>query len=494
MYDILHAKSTQVDLAYYENPKYYDTLHRAQEEAPERPQSIVQDLLQLGQNSISLIAMLGVLISFHWSVVAILGLAALPAILVRLRYANTMYRWQRDRTPLERQTSYLTWLLTGDVYAKEIRLFNLGPHFIRQFHNVRAQLRHEKLQMTARYSLAELGTQLCAITVVFGVLIAVTYRALNGFITLGDLVMYYHAVQRGQGLLVQVLYNLGALYEDSLFLSHLYEFLDLKPAVVEPAQPKRLPRSGQAELTLDHVSFQYPNAVRKVLDDICLTIRPGEHVAFVGENGAGKTTLIKLLCRLYDPSAGRILLDSMDLRELETVELRRHISAVFQDFAHYHATAWENIWYGHADLPPDREQITAAARHAGADNVIAGLSHGYDTVLGRWFETGEELSIGEWQKVALARAFLRDAPFIVLDEPTSAMDAQAEYDVFQTFRQLAKDHTAIFISHRLSTVKMADRIYVLENGRIAENGAHDDLMCQGGTYARLFAAQAQSYL
>jgi ATP-binding cassette subfamily B protein len=290
------------------------------------------------------------------------------------------------------------------------------------------------------------------------------------------------------------LYNLGALYEDSLFLSHLYEFLDLKPAVVEPTQPKRLPRSGQAELTLDHVSFQYPNAARKVLDDICLTIRPGEHVAFVGENGAGKTTLIKLLCRLYDPSAGRILLDSMDLRELETVELRRHISAVFQDFAHYHATAWENIWYGHADLPPDREQITAAARHAGADNVIAGLSHGYDTVLGRWFETGEELSIGEWQKVALARAFLRDAPFIVLDEPTSAMDAQAEYDVFQTFRQLAKDHTAIFISHRLSTVKMADRIYVLENGRIAENGAHDDLMCQGGTYARLFAAQAQSYL
>jgi ATP-binding cassette subfamily B protein len=493
MYDILHAKSTQADLAYYENPKYYDTLHRAQEEAPERPQSIVQDLLQLGQNSISLIAMLGLLISFHWSVVAVLGLAALPAILVRFRYANTLYRWERDRTPLERQTSYLNWLLTGDVYAKEIRLFNLGPHFIQQFHDARSQLRHEKLRMTARYSLADLGTQLCATIAVFGVLAVMTYRALHGLITLGDLVMYYQAVQRGQGLLVQVLHNLGELYEDTLFLSNLYEFLDLKPAIVEPAQPKRLPRSVQAKLTLDHVSFQYPNNARKVLDDICLTIRPGEHVAFVGENGAGKTTLIKLLCRLYDPSAGRITLDEIDLRELETVVLRQQISAVFQDFAHYHATAWENIWYGHVNSPPEREQIVAAACHAGADSVIAGLPHGYDTILGKWFDTGAELSIGEWQKVALARAFLRDAPFIVLDEPTSAMDAQAEYDVFQTFRQLAKERAAIFISHRLSTVKMADRIYVLEDGRIVESGAHDDLMRQGGTYARLFAAQAQSY-
>ncbi len=494
MYDILHAKSTAVDLSYYENPKYYDTLHRAQEEAPDRPQAMVQGLLQLGQNGLSLVAILGLLIAFHWGVVAILFAAAIPAVLVRFRSANKLYEWERQRTPQQRHAFYLNWTLTGDAYAKEIRLFDLGGYFVQQFHHVRSQLRQERLHLTRRYTLAGLAAELCASAAVFGVLAFITYRALHGLITLGDLVMYYQAVQRSQGLMMQVWHSLGRLYEDNFFLSNLYEFLDLKPIVVEPRAPKPIPRSVQTGLVLDRVSFQYPNDSRKVLEDISLSIRPGEHVAFVGANGAGKSTLIKLLCRLYDPTSGRITLDDVDLRQFQTSALRGMVSAVFQDFAHYQATAWENIWYGNIALPPDRAHIMAAARHAGADPVISGLPRGYDTVLGKWFDGGEELSIGEWQKVALARAFQRDAHIMMLDEPTSAMDAQAEHEFFRAFRQLVKDRTAIFISHRLSTVKMADRIYVLEDGRIVENGTHDDLTSNGGTYARLFATQAQPYL
>jgi ATP-binding cassette subfamily B protein len=230
-----------------------------------------------------------------------------------------------------------------------------------------------------------------------------------------------------------------------------------------------------------------------VLDDISLTIRPGEHVALVGENGAGKTTLIKLLCRLYDPTEGVITLDSVDLRQLDIEALRREISIVFQDYARYQLTAQENIWLGNVELPPDAERIVTAARQAGADDVIARLRHGYETTLGKWFEGGEELSVGEWQKVALARAFLRDAQIIVLDEPTSAMDAQAEYALFQRFHRLAEGRTAVLISHRLSTVRMADCIYVLENGRIVESGTHDDLIYRGGRYSLLFETQAQYY-
>jgi ATP-binding cassette subfamily B protein len=249
----------------------------------------------------------------------------------------------------------------------------------------------------------------------------------------------------------------------------------------------------QSGIVFDHVSFQYGNTTRKGLEDITLTIKPGEVVAFVGENGAGKTTLIKLLCRLYDPTIGAITLDGIDLRNFETAAVRRSISVIFQDYAKYHLTAGENIWFGNIDLPPNHQQIVAAARNAGADEVINSLPNGYETILGQWFEAGEELSIGQWQKVALARAFLRDAQIIVLDEPTSALDAKAEEEVFQKFRQLVKGRTAILISHRLSTVKMADCIYVLENGRIVESGTHDELVQHGATYARLFETQAQHY-
>jgi ATP-binding cassette subfamily B protein len=493
MYDILHAKSLEVDLEYYESPQYHDTLHRAQREAPFRPTHLLSGLTQLVQNSISLVAMAGLLLWLHWGVVMVLLAVAIPGALVRMRYAGRMHAWERKQTPTERLAWYFNWILTRDTHAKEVRLFNLGPLFMNRFREVRSQLRRERIKITNKRTIAELFALAGATVTVFGLFAFLAYRSVQGLITLGDLVMYYQAIQRGQGFLREVLNGLAGLYEDNLFLANLYEFLDLKPRLAEPSHPTPVPKLAKTGIEFNHVSFQYPSESRKVLDDVTLTVRPGEHIALVGENGAGKTTLIKLLCRLYDPSEGRITIEGLDLRQCRITELRREISVIFQDYARYHLTARENIWLGNIDLPPDQEAIAAAARQAGVDEVIEGLTNGYETVLGKWFEGGEELSVGQWQKLALARAFLRNAQIIVLDEPTSAMDAKAEYEVFKKFHELASDRTAILISHRLSTVRMADCIYVMEEGRIVERGTHDELVARGGRYAHLFERQAQYY-
>jgi ATP-binding cassette subfamily B protein len=493
MYDILHAKSIAVDLEYYENPQYFDTLHRAQHEGPHRPMHILNGLIRLGQSSISLIAIAGLLFFFHWAVALILFVAAVPGVLVRLRYSERMYRWERERTSVERKARYFNWLLTGDVHAKEIRLFGLGDLFIRGFSDMRKQLRRERLDITRKRSVADLVAEASATLAVFGSFGFIAYRTVQCVITLGDMVMYFGAFQRGLGYLRNMLGGLADLYENNLFLSDLYEFLDLEPKVKEPLHPSAVPQPMQKGIVFEHVSFHYPTGNRTVLEDISLSISPGEVVALVGENGSGKTTLIKLLCRLYDPADGRITLDGIDLRQFETTALRREISVIFQDYVQYYLTARENIWFGNIKLPADHEQIASAARHAGADDLISRLPKGYDTILGKWFEDGEELSIGEWQKVALARAFLREAQMIVLDEPTSCLDAKTEYEVFKGFRQLLEGRAAILISHRFSTVRMADRIFVIEDGTIVESGTHEDLVQRGGKYAHLFEKQARSY-
>jgi ATP-binding cassette, subfamily B, bacterial len=429
----------------------------------------------------------------HWIVAAVLLLAALPGLFVRLRFSRELYAWQRRRTSTERMSWYIQWLLTGEAHAKEIRLFNLGTLFIQRFNDLRATLRRERLSLTRRRSLNEALAQVAALLATFGTLAYIAYQAVHGFISLGDLVMYYQAFQRGQAYLGEILSGLAGLYEDSLFLTNLYEFLDLEPVVIDPPAPHPLPFPLRQGIAFEHVCFTYAAGEQPVLNDINLTIRPGEHIALVGANGAGKTTLVKLLCRLYDPSDGRITLDGVDLREFEAAGLRRQLSVVFQDYARYQLSARENIWLGNTALPPDDAAVSLAARAADADALIAGLPRGYDTRLGNWFEDGHELSIGEWQKVALARSFLRPAQILVLDEPTSALDAAAEYEVFQQFRRLAVGRTTLLISHRFSTVRMADCIYLLAGGRIAEAGTHAELLQQRGEYARLFELQAGNY-
>jgi ATP-binding cassette subfamily B protein len=493
MHDVLHAKSIEVDLEYYESAQYYDTLHRAQREAPFRPTHIVNGLVRIGQNGLALLAMAGLLFSFHWSITVILFLAVIPGIVVRIKYSEKMYDWQREQTSREREAWYYNWILTGSSHAKEIRLFDLGPLFMQRFHDLRQKLRREKLGIAFRRSVGELVAQICTTLAIYGSYAFIAYRTVKGNITLGDLVMYYQAFQRGQGFLQEFLSGLAGLYEDNLFLSNLYEFLDLKNKVKDPSPAYPVPQPLKTGIVFDKVGFQYPTGTRRVLEDITLQIKSGEVVALVGENGSGKTTLIKLLCRLYDPTTGNIRFDGIDLREFAVTPLRREISVIFQDYARYHSTARENIWFGNTTLPLDHERVISAARRSGADEVINSLPYGYETTLGKWFENGEELSIGEWQKVALARAFMRDTPIIVLDEPTSSLDAESEYAVFQNFRQLAAGKTAVLISHRFSTVRMADRIFVLKEGRIIEEGSHEDLMRIGGTYARLFETQARYY-
>jgi ATP-binding cassette subfamily B protein len=493
MASIIHAKSVQVDLSYYENAQYYDTLQRAQQEAPYRPTQIVNGLVQIAQSSLTLIALLGLLLSLHWIVAAVLLLAAIPGLLVKLRYSQQLYAWQRQRTSSERQSWYIQWLLTGEAHAKEIRLFNLGELFIRRYRDLRTVLRNERLRLVKHRSRNELITQFAGTLATFGALAFIAYQTMQGALTLGDLVMYYQAFQRGQSYLSSILGGLAGLYEDSLFLTNLYEFLDLQPRVVEPSDPSPLSFPLRQGIAFEHVRFAYAGSDQPVLDDVTLTIRPGEHIALVGVNGAGKTTLVKLLCRLYDPSAGRITLDGVDLRAFDTTALRRQVSVVFQDFAHYQLSARENIWLGNTDLPLEDGKIKQAAHAASADALITGLPHGYDTLLGNWFEEGHELSIGQWQKIALARAFLRDAQILVLDEPTNALDASAEYEVFQQFRRLALGRTTLLISHRFSTVRMADRIFMLAGGRITESGSHAELMQRRGEYARLFELQAGNY-
>jgi ATP-binding cassette subfamily B protein len=491
--DLIHAKSIEVDLQYYEDSAYYDLMHRAQQEAPYRPMSIIQNLMQVGQGIITVAAMVALLLALSWVVGLIVLVAALPSAIVRLSFSGKLYRWQRDSTSADRQSSYLHFLLTAGTHAKEIRLFDLGTYFRDWFRGLRKTLRRERLSITKKRSFADLASAAVATLAVFGTFAYIAKKTIEGAMTVGSMVVYYQAFQTSLSALQQVLTGFAALYEDNLFLTYFHEFLALERAIEEPAHPQPVPRPIRDAVVFDAVSFQYPETARTAIDSVSMYVRPGEVVALVGANGSGKTTLVKLLCRLYSPQTGRITIDGIDLCDFTTRELRREISVIFQDYAQYQLSVRNNIWVGNIAQPVDDAAIVEAARRAGADAVISGLADGYDTPLGKWFEDGEELSIGEWQKVALARAFYRDAGILVLDEPTSALDPVAEWTVFERIREMSRDRAVILISHRFSTVYRADRIYILDKGSVVESGAHAELMELDGVYRRMYEVQARAY-
>ena len=489
----LYKKAIEIDLECYENSRYYDILRRAQQEASFRPEQILQHSTSVLQGGISIVAVLALLISLNWLIAIILILATIPAMLIRLRYSGVMYQWQRRKTEIQRQANYFSQILATNQFAKEIRIFNIGSFFLERFLEIRQSLYREKLTIVKRRALSGLIAQAVSalsILIVYGFIIEQTIR---GVLDIGDLVLYQQAFKRGQDALALLVQNLSFLYEDNLFLVNLYEFFDLQSKQIISRKLHSVPKPIKNGIHFENVSFSYPGSSRIALKDINLKISPGQTIALVGENGSGKTTLIKLLCRLYDVDEGKVTIDGIDIRDIDVNELRRQISIVFQDFARYNITAQENIWLGDNLLPNDDERIFEAARHSGADEVFHTLERSYQTVLGKQFGQGEELSGGQWQKVALARAFLRDSQIIVLDEPTSAMDPKSEEKVFSKFRELVQGQSAILVTHRLSTIIMADCIYVLSEGSIAEQGTHQDLMQKKGLYADLFETQAKKY-
>ena len=380
--------------------------------------------------------------------------------------------------------------MTAAEAAAELRLFGLGRHFQSAYQTLRRRLRNERLQMLKQQSLAELFAGVLALLITGAALTWMVWQAMRGQVTLGDLALIYVAFNQGQRLMRSLLQNVGQLYANSLFLSNLFEFLALESLVMEPSPDKaKTPRGLYEEISFKQISFRYPESQREALDDFSLTVPAGQIVAIVGPNGAGKSTLIKLLCRFYDPASGSIEIDGTDLKQMPTRHLRGLVTVLFQQPVHYNVTVSENIEYGDLEREPEMSEIQAAVEAAGAEEIVSRLPDGYRSLLGRWFAGGTELSVGEWQRIALARAFLRRAPIIILDEPTSALDPWAEADWLDRFRRLAAGRTAIVITHRLTTAMHADVIHVMEQGRIVESGNHDQLLKRDGRYAESWNRQ-----
>jgi len=484
---LIHEKSVSADLAFYELSDYYDHLHRARAEARYRPVALLGNLGALLQNSITLFAMGAILIPLGpWLALALL-LSTLPAFYVVVHYALAEYQWRQRTTPDDRRAWYYDWIMTTADAAAEIRLFGLGKHFQSSYKGLRQRLRGERLHLSRRQGLAELAASLIALLIMGAALGWMVWRALQGLVTLGELALIYVAFNQGQGLMRTLLENAGQLYGNSLFLGNLFEFLALEPKIVStPGPPVREVRTG---ISFKDVSFSYPDASGKALDDFTMTIPKEKIVAIVGPNRAGKSTLLKLLCRFYDPDEGKIEIDGRDLREIATDDLRRMITVLFQQPFHYNTTVQENILYGDLNLAASEVQLDAAIRAAGAAEIVARLPQKEQTLLGRWFTGGTELSVGEWQRIALARAFLRRAPIIILDEPTSALDPWTETDWLERFRKLAMGRTSIIITHRFTTAMHADVIHVMVQGRIVESGSHQRLLEQSGLYAESWTRQ-----
>lgn len=495
---LIFRKASELDMAFFENPDFYDEMEKARSEGY-RANNLAVLTVEVVSSSISTIAMLSLLLQLHWAAVPILVLSTLPQVIVGGYFAGRRFALEGAVTRSRRLADYLSRLLGSREAVKEVRIFGLHEALLRRFTGYWRRFVKESTTLRFRQEKLSFLFGLLSMAGTAAIWGYAAVRAVGRHITVGDVALVFQAAERSRSGLISLFSNLGRFYEHTIFAGNLFRFLDLEPSSVDgalaptPATPAPVPKSIKNGIEFRNVSFRYPGSDRFILKNVSFTLRAGQSAAIVGENGAGKTTLVKLLARFYDPTEGVILLDGRDLRDHDPKDLHRHIGVIFQDYVRYDLSARENIGFGQVDLLEDSEKIAEAARKGGAADVVGKLPRGLDTILGRTLDEGIDLSGGEWQKVALSRAFMRRAQVLILDEPTAALDAFAEYELHRQFAKLTTGKMTIFISHRFSTVRIARHILILKDGQLVEEGSHAELMAGEGLYAEMFNTQADFY-
>ncbi len=485
------AKAGELELAQFEDPKVYDSLQNAYREVGSRPLGVFSQIITLGQAVVTLGSVSALMAQLGWAVVPLVLLASVPAVWVQSRFGTEGYRMIRRQAQDARRQNYLGNLLTNDQAVKEIRLFGFGDYLMERWQSYYHLFRGQLVSLIRRRSGWGLAASLVSTGLVGTATAVVLRRAAAGAITVGDFGLFIQGISQLQQQFSNLLSGVSGIYQNLLYMRNLYEFLEL-PVTDHDAGERW---SGPIEsIELQGVYFRYPLTERDVLTDVNLKVSKGETLALVGENGAGKSTLIKLMTFLYRPSSGRILVNGLEATRFSPSSLRAEMSTVFQDYGQYQMTVRENVALGDVDEAANDPEVIAAAERAGADDFIEKLPERYDNMLGRWFEGGRQLSGGQWQRLALARLYFRGGSVLIFDEPTAALDADAEFEVIETLRAHAKGRITIIVSHRFSTVRMAERIVVLEGGVVVEKGTHEELLERGGVYARMFLKQARGYL
>lgn len=482
----------RLDLAFFEDPAFYDKLERARRQTTGRL-GLLAALLNTGQDLLSLISLSAGLIVFSPWLMVLLIAAVIPAFLGETHFTTLAYSILYRRTPERRQLDYLRLLGASAQSAKEVKIFGLGRYLAERYHRLSEEIYDENKRLAIRRAIAGSALNLVSTGGYYGAYAVVLLRTLAGAISVGTFTFLTGAFSRSRSYIERILSSFNDISEQAMFLTDLFDFFKMEPAIRSVHNALMAPRPIRDGFEFRSVSFAYPGSERFVVHNINFRLHPAEKVALIGENGAGKTTLVKLLARLYDPSEGRILLDGVDLREYDVDDLRREIGVIFQDYLRYDMLVRENIGFGKIESLGEQERIESAAHKSLARTVVDRLPNRYDQIVGRRFEGGVDLSGGEWQKFALARAYMRDGQLLILDEPTATLDARAEYEVFLRFADLTRGRMAVLISHRFSTVRMADRILVLADGAIQEQGTHQHLVALGGRYAELFELQAAGY-
>ncbi len=492
MYELLHSKVIKLDLINFEQPEYFNCLSRATREAPWRPNSILNNIISMFRGGLSLLLMAGLLTTLHWSMAVLLLVVNIPGVLLRLHYSVILYNFQRQQTPEARKSSYYNWILTGDRPSRELRLFGLGNYFMDLFRKSFLKQKEEEITIIRKRTLIELISTFFKAAAILITILFISRQTIKGSISLGEMAMFLLAFRQGMVYVKDLLGSLAGLYEDSLFIGDTFEFLHLEEKI-KASSPIVIPSSLCKSIVVSNLSFTYPGNSEATINNVSFEIKKGEIVALVGPNGAGKSTLVKLLCRLYDPKTGSIKYDDSDIRNMDPDQYRKLFSVVFQDFMLYNLEAGENIRLGNIDETNIEARIKSTATETGIHNTIIDLPDGYSTTIGTLFEDGRGLSWGEWQKIALARALFREAPVLILDEPSSALDADTEFDIFTRFREIVKGRTSILISHRFTNVSLADKIIVLVKGAVAEAGTHDELIKKGGVYYNMYHKQSSRF-